>query len=45
MLYNTSLHQAQKISFGPEVLEKEKLSRPITRSSTRKKIQVEETKS
>jgi hypothetical protein len=31
--------------FSPEVLDKEKLGRPVTRSSARKQIHVEETKS
>jgi len=32
------------VLFSPEVLDKEKLGRPVTKSSTRKQIHVEETK-
>jgi hypothetical protein len=33
------------VRFSPEILNKEKLNRFVTRSSTRKKIPIEETKS
>jgi hypothetical protein len=35
----------KKVRFSPEIVRKEKLARPVTRSLARKQIQVEETKS
>jgi hypothetical protein len=44
MLKKTNLHQEKQVMFSPKVLDKKRFGRPVTRSSTRRQIHVEETR-